>query len=274
MPKRTRHESQQLRAIQAWKREEPGVVSKTFGVVLEPLAWLIKKVVPEAAIRGALDFSSSMAGWLTDTKDVIRDGGVSSIEELRTKNLALSDRLANEVHNWAIGLAVVEGAGTGAFGILGAAVDVPAVITLALRTIHKTGVCYGYECKTELDKKYALGILAVSAANSVSEKVSAIATLRTIHVAIQRVTWKKMAEKAAKDRLSKEAAIVGVRALAKQLGINITKRRALTAIPVVGAAVGGSVNGWYIKEVGWAARRFYQERWLRDNGKLNHRKDG
>ena len=87
-------------------------------------------------------------------------------------------------------------------------------------------------------------------------------------------SYKKMAEKAAKDRLSKEAAIVGVRTLAKQLGINITKRRALTAIPVVGAAVGGSVNGWYIKEVGWAARRFYQERWLRDNGKLNDRKDG
>jgi len=269
-----RYESQQLRAIQAWKREEPGVVSKTFGVVLEPLAWLVKKVVPDAAIRGALDFSSSMAGWLTDTKDVIRDGGVSFIEELRTKNLALSDRLANEVHNWAIGLAVVEGAGTGAFGILGVAVDVPAVITLALRTIHKTGVCYGYECKTEFDKKCVLGILAVSAANSVSEKVGAIATLRTIHVTIQKVTWKKMAEKAAKDRLSKEAAIVGVKNLAKQLGINITKRRALTAIPIIGAAVGGSANGWYIKEVGWAARRFYQERWLRDNGKLHDGKDG
>jgi hypothetical protein len=52
------------------------------------------------------------------------------------------------------------------------------------------------------------------------------------------------------------------------LGINITKRKALQAIPVIGAGVGASLNGWYIKEVGWAARRAFQERWFIDNRKL------
>ena len=56
--------------------------------------------------------------------------------------------------------------------------------------------------------------------------------------------------------------------MAKQIGINITKRKALQAIPVIGALVGGSVNGWYIKDVGWAARRAFQERWLIDNQKI------
>ena len=32
--------------------------------------------------------------------------------------------------------------------------------------------------------------------------------------------------------------------------------------------VGGSANGWWMKEVGWAARRAFQERWLLDAGKL------
>jgi hypothetical protein len=35
----------------------------------------------------------------------------------------------------------------------------------------------------------------------------------------------------------------------------------------LGAVVGAAVNGWYIKEVGWAARRAYQERWLVENHK-------
>ena len=82
------------------------------------------------------------------------------------------------------------------------------------------------------------------------------------------MTWKKIAERAAQQQLSKEGAIIAVRNLAKQLGINITKRRALATIPVIGAIVGASANGWFIKDVGWAARRAFQERWLLDNRKI------
>jgi hypothetical protein len=77
-----------------------------------------------------------------------------------------------------------------------------------------------------------------------------------------------MAEKAAASQLSKEASILAIKNLAKQLGVNITKRKALASIPFIGAAIGGSVNGWYIKEVGRAARRSFQERWLIENGKI------
>jgi hypothetical protein len=52
--------------------------------------------------------------------------------------------------------------------------------------------------------------------------------------------------------------------LQKQLGINITKRKALAAIPVIGAAIGGTVNYWYLNDVCWAARRSFQERWLKE----------
>lgn len=269
MKRLTKYEKDQVNAIAKWKKEEPSVVSKAVGFVLEPLAWLVDKVVPETAVRGALECSNTMAKLLTDTKDVIRDGCVSSIDELRTKDLKLSDKMADEVHNWAIGVAVVEGAGTGVFGLPGAAADVPAIITLALRTIHKVGVCYGYECSSDLDKNFVLGVMAISGANSIAEKVSALATLRSIEVMLAKVTWTKMAEKAAQNQLSKEAALISIKNLAKQLGYNITKRKALASIPFIGAAVGGSVNGWYIKEVGWAARRAFQERWLVENCKYS-----
>jgi hypothetical protein len=264
----TNYEKTQIEAIAKWKKEEPGVVSQTFGLAIEPLAWLVNKVVPEAAVRGAIDFSNAMAEWLTDNGDVIRDGCVATLDELRRKNLELSDKLADEVHNWAIGFGVVEGSGTGFFGLPGVAADVPAVITLALRTIHKVGVCYGYECNSKLDKKFVLGVMSASGSNSVKEKVAALAALRSIEVALAKVTWKKMAQKAAEKQLGKEAAILTIKNLAKQLGVNITKRKALASIPFIGAAVGGSVNGWYIKEVGWAARRAFQERWLIENGKI------
>jgi hypothetical protein len=268
MSEPTDYEKTQLDAIVAWRSEEPGVASRAVGLVVAPLARLVQKVVPEAAIQGAIDGASAAGKWLADSGDVRRDAGVGSIAQLRGRDLELSDRLADGVHNWAIGLAAVEGTATGAFGILGAPVDLPAIITLALRTIHKVGLCYGYEGNTEQDRHFAQSVLAASGASSLEEKLAALASLTALRTTLARQTWKVIAEKAAQDQLSREAVLVVIRNLAKQLGVNITKRRALAAIPAIGAVVGGSVNAWYLKEVGWAARRAFQERWLVDAGKL------
>jgi uncharacterized protein (DUF697 family) len=264
----TKYEKKQVAEIREWKLEEPTVVSKALGVVLSPLTWLVEKIIPEAAIRGVLDFSSSAADWLTDTKDILRDAGVSSVAELKDHDLEISDDLANEVHNWAIGIAATEGAATGAAGVFGMAADIPAIIVIALRTIHKIGVCYGFEVKTKQDREFVLAILATSGANDMQEKTAALITLRMIEVAIAKRTWKELAQHAATNQMGKEAGLIAIKNLAKQLGVNLTKRKALQAIPAIGALVGGSVNGWFIKEVGWAARRAFQERWLIESHKV------
>ena len=59
--------------------------------------------------------------------------------------------------------------------------------------------------------------------------------------------------------------MTALRALAKQVGVNLTKRKALEAIPVIGLAVGAASNGWFLREVGTAAQMSYQERWLSDH---------
>lgn len=266
--KLTEYEKNQILEIRAWKNEEPGVVSKVVGKITYPATWLIQKIIPNAAIRGVLDAANWVANGLADTSDVINDGGVNKICDLKNKDLVLSDGIANNVHNWAIGLAVAEGAATGATGIFGLAADIPAIITLSLRTIHKIGLCYGYESHSEMDNNFVLGILSASSANLMSEKIGALTTLRSIEVTIAKQTWKAMAEKAASQQLAKEGGVIAIKNLAKQLGINITKRKVLQTIPVISAGVGASVNGWYIKDVGWAARRAFQERWLIDNHKI------
>jgi len=172
----TKYETNQVTEIQKWKAEVPSVVSKALGVALAPVAWLIDKIIPEAAVRGALDFSSSAAEWLTDTKDIVRDAAVNSVVELKTHDLAKSAILANEVHNWAISIGSAEGGATGAVGLPGIAADIPAIIVLALRTIHKIGACYGFEVKTEHDKEFVYGIMSASGASDMIEKVTALTT--------------------------------------------------------------------------------------------------
>ena len=83
---------------------------------------------------------------------------------------------------------------------------------------------------------------------------------------IPRQTFKAMGEKAAAMPLGREAAIVALRNLARRLGVNLTKRKMLQAVPVVGGGIGAAVNGKFMDDIAWAARRAYPERWLRDRG--------
>ena len=264
----TQYEQLQIKAVSKWKAKEPSAGPRIVGVALFPVTWLLNKLVPTAAIRTALDLSSSTAEWLTDTNDIVRDAGVKSLSDLRTRDLEKSDKIAGSVHKWAIGAAVVEGGATGAFGIFGMAADIPAIVVLSLRTIHKIGACYGFEVQSREDRDFVLGVLSSSSANTMEEKMMALMTLRSVEVTVAKQTWKSMAQTAGQQAVGREAGIMAVKSLAAQLGINLTKRKVLQAIPIFGALVGALVNGWYIKQVSWAARRAFQERWLLENGKL------
>ena len=257
---------QQYALIKAWENEEPGVVSKTFGKLLSPVGKLISVVVPEKVIESAINAANAAAQYLTDTADVLRDGNVESIEELRTKDLKLCDQMADSVHNWAIGIATAEGAAGGFVGLPGLAADIPFITTLALRTIHKIGVCYGYMAdasNAEEEKAFVLGVLAAANASTLGEKASFILGLKQISLLIQRNAWKKLAEMGSASLLAKS--IVSVRQAAKLIGVNLTKRKASQSIPFIGGAVGAALNASFINDIAWAARRSYQRRWLEEN---------
>ena len=83
---------------------------------------------------------------------------------------------------------------------------------------------------------------------------------------IAKNTWKKLAEDAATNKVC-AALVTQTRALAKQLGVNITKRKASQAIPVIGAAVGFAMNITFIRDICEAAQMKYKERWI--NNKLH-----
>lgn len=155
----TPYEINEFNEIIKWQNEKPSVVREVLNTALTPIIWMINKIIPTKAIQGALTASDYLASALTDSKDIKRDGNVEEIKELRHKDLELSDRLANEVHNWANGIAALEGAAAGATGLPGMIVDIPTLITMGLRVIHKIGLCYGYECKTEQDKQFIYGIV-------------------------------------------------------------------------------------------------------------------
>jgi len=265
MTKITIYEEKQLKEIEIWKNKQPGVVSKTMGTVLKPLEIVTEKLVPRKAIEAVLSGIDFVAKALTDSGDILRNAKVDSIDTLRSHDLELSDKLADEIHNWAVGLASAEGLATGTTGIFGMALDVPASITLCLRTIHKIGICYGFECDNENGRNVVLSIFCAACSNTMKEKQSALLTLQKIGTMVAKKTWKEIA----KDTGIIALIITTIRQLAKQIGINITKRKAAQLIPLAGGAVGAAVNAALLNDVAWASRRMFQELWLRENRKIS-----
>ena len=257
----TVYEAMQVAKINEWKNEEPGVIAQGLAALMSPFAKLVDIVVPQSALEGALKACNGAGEFLADEGDILRDGGVKTIEELRKKDLVLSDQMANEVHNWAIGMATAEGAAVGTMGGAGIAIDIPVLMTFSLRTIHKIGLCYGYKADTDEEKQYVLQILSAVGSNSLKEKQVALYQLATLKNAL-KVPWSKMV----KDNAA-QALLLLIRQLCRQMGVNLTKRKAMQIIPIIGGLVGAAINGNFIRDLGYGAIRSYQERWLTDNDK-------
>ncbi|MFK7031899.1 EcsC family protein [Flavobacterium oreochromis] len=260
----TNYEKKQCIEIEKWKKEEPGVVSKVTGKLFQPVSWLVRQIIPEKTFQSAIESANSISKTLIGIEDFKKEANISKIEDMKNKDLQFCDELADEIHNWAIRYAMTEGAAAGAGGVFTIALDIPFIITLAFRTINKIGLCYGFEEKTETDKQRVLQILSVAGANTMKEKTISLVTLRALEVTIAKTTWKKIAQTGASNRFSKEAAILSIKSLAKQLGVNINKRKALQVVPVVGAGVGALMNRQFITDIAWVARRTFQEAWLNE----------
>lgn len=258
------YEQEQYNSIVEWEQKEPSLVSIAINTVLTPVTSVLTKIVSPKVVEGALLGSYKLAQSLTDSQDIIRDAKVQDISELRTKDLELSDKLADEVRTWAIAAAGTEGAAMGVTGFAGLAVDIPALITLAIRTIHKTALCYGYKNDSDEDFLKVISIVSAASANTLKEKTTSVFVLRGLTTSLTKGFWQRLiGKKTAFDVIAKT-----VKTLTKQVGINLTKRKVGQIAPVFGAVVGASMNAAYINDIARVAKMAYQRQWLAENGKI------
>lgn len=259
----TEYETRQLKLIRDWQAESPGWGTRLLAKPGSKVAGAVQALVPEDALRAALEGVNRVAGKLSDDRSILKRAGVATLEDLRHVNLETCDELMRSEQRRAMAMAGVGGAAFGVAGAAGMVADVPALIALALRTIHRVGLCYGEDLKAAGRRRLAIGVFALASANSLEEKHAAVLALREFNAeGLNEAAWRDGVERAAEREFAKEAAVFSLNNLASRLGINLGKRKSAGVMPVIGALVGGSVNAWYLYDVAQVSRYVFQERWL------------
>ncbi|OAL82424.1 EcsC family protein [Acinetobacter sp. SFD] len=116
----------------------------------------------------------------TSSVDAILDeAGVKDLEEL-TQDVDRSKRISQalgEQNKW---IATVQGAVSGASGVIGTAIDIPASLLMALRTIYQVGRSYGFDLSKEEDQEIVQHIFKQIDLGLIAEKQTLLLGLKAL----------------------------------------------------------------------------------------------
>jgi hypothetical protein len=233
----TEYEAEQVREIAAWKSRPPNPFGELFKRIARPGSNLVERVLPDSLVKTAIDRAYDVAHRAAD--------GVAPPE----RSLEECDAEALGVGSTANVVALAEGALTGAGGPITTLVDMPLLFLLSLRTIVRIGRCYGYPLDQERDRKFVLGVMIAAASGSLAVRLDRLGQLRDVEDWFLYET--------------QEEIITG------ELASLLFQLEVFGEVPGVGAVSGALLNLAFIKRIEVTSRRVFEERWLRDRGKVD-----
>lgn len=243
------YEARQLAELRGWLGRPPNLIARGFGRTTSPLVRAMKPWTPQALMESSFARANQAAEKLAWRQQLLLSAGLSEIDELQDCELATCDDLWRGQRRRMMLLAGGEGALTGLGGAAGWVLDVPALLILALEGIHRTGLSYGYEWD---DASTPLAIFSLAAANNMEEKQ--LAWQGAMSSQISSAEMLEGLERTLNQSFAKRAVSLGMAQVARQMGVNLGRRKALGMVPLAGALVGGSVNAWYLRDVMQASR--------------------
>jgi hypothetical protein len=254
-PELTSYELEQVQQIAEWKSTEPSRLTQAVDAVTLPIAWGVKRVVPRDVVRKAIDLldkvsSRQIGSW---RKENLEDGSWD-LEKLRQAPLEECDALALDLildteHMSAGRGLVVRQIGNAIIG------RVPFQLVAAFAMIAKIGHCYGYPLNRPIDRAMLLDLLELAFTEHPTARVALLDRLNASldHPDADSLNADDLAVQAGRDVVADE--------LADEL---------VGRIPVLGSLVGFVTDRTFIRTAGESAMRFFQERHLRDAGKVSN----
>ena len=232
----TGYEKKQREIIKKWKYEPLPIIMQSWDIVFLPTPDVFIEHLPYDPLEKVLEMSILQPKFQSDKEKFLSIHSIS-LPALKSKGLQFLDNLFAKVYGEVEFSELTEKQPCAIMEFL---LDVPEILSSALRLIHKVGICYGYELGTLTDKNYGLAALAtINGDPQVQAAEISPGMVSNIHS----------------------------RQLAVQIGAEIGMRKFIVQNPYLNIFVGKSTEKWYLKDVALAAQRIFQKRWLIDNQK-------
>ena len=198
-------------------------------------------------------------------------------------------------------IAALEGASCGLGGFTLIFADIPLLFGIAFRTIQQIGESFGFDTDTVQEKRFAMLMIDFSstiptaakvrtmigkqalknyarktalrkmektAAVKIGRKTAEEIAAQMLRVQGRRVTQRTLQTQTSKimNEVSKDGAkalaITTARKTAEDAGANLTRKKLLQLIPLLGGVVGAGFNFWFISHIGETAYYSYLKRHL------------
>ena len=121
---------------------------------------------------------------LSSVDAVLDQAGAKDLQEL-TQDVDRSKRVSQalaEQNKW---IASIQGAVTGATGVLGSAIDVPLSLIMSLRTIYQVGRAYGFELNKDTEHDIVQFVFKQIDLSQIAEKQSVLMALKMVSNMLQ-----------------------------------------------------------------------------------------
>lgn len=264
------YEIKALNEIKEWETLKPGLVLKTIDAVGKPVTVFIDnvpgplRVTVEKAVTGFIEMLKDISYWTYSENNIIkkaREAGlnVHSIPDMAHQDIRDLDRIARRFFNSGKIIAALEGAGCGMGGLALVAADIPVIMGILFRTIQQIGSVYGFNMKDPSMTPVIMAIYNAGCSNSASAKTDALGEINiAAAVMMGKAAYTKAAARA-KSSLFLKFIEQSSGIVPAQIAKNITQRKMMQLIPVIGAIMGAGFNYWLMSSTMTSAYMIFRK---------------
>jgi hypothetical protein len=272
--KAEKFEAKQVARIRKWRGRRPGFIARSVEFLVTPIVWTFRQVIPASTVEATLHGNLWLARRWAREGTTFRTLGVSNAAQLSEIELLHPDRVVRQIHRRAVLMAGGMGFVAGIFGFFTLPIAMAGALNIALRTIHRIGLCYGYPANSEAERLFIYYTLSLAGTQRPEERAVSLQALRELQATIAatppvpEVAAAQLAEGGVPTEIREKAFTVAHHDFSREITRQLVQVRLLTSIPGIGGLIAIIVDTNYMRSVGWAARHAYQLRWLEDRGRL------
>lgn len=248
----TAYEEKQVQAIADWKAVRPSVLESTLGRLTGTVFNRIGSIVPHTQVGPLLIKAFELAERVDTKTEIKKLSGVEQIEDIRFKTLEFCDGLTENIQKKAesVGLteAIISESGGMATELLNMPFQAREVILFLKRFAH----CYGYTLEDSKSDAYLKTLIILAHETDVTKRLDLLHRLKGLE----------------ENRISDEELEKENHEIEKEVGAGFVEGSLMEFVPYLGTLISVYNDYEYFHHLSITAKHVFQERHLRDQGKI------